>query len=97
MCLTIHNQLTLLHDLLDEQISLKAVSVGEYQQIKKLVQTITKEKEIAKELHAILPEIYSYGIKGERVSSLDEHVTEYESKIRNWMQQIQQTKTSICS
>lgn len=95
MCLTIHNQLTLLYDLLDEHISFKTVSAGEYQQIKKLVQKIINEKEVDKELHAILPEIYSYGIKGERVPSLDDHITDYEPNIRNWMQQIEQTKLSI--
>jgi|SRR5690625_4530014 len=95
MCLTIHNQLTLLHDLLDEQLLLKTVSEGEYQQIKKLVQTIIKDKTVSKELHAILPEIYSYGIKGERVSSLDEHINEHELEIKYWKQQINETKHSI--
>ena len=40
MYLTVHNQLTLLHDLLDEQVKYKTVSMEEYKQIKKLVQTI---------------------------------------------------------
>jgi len=97
MCLTIHNQLTLLHDLLDEQIRLKSVSVNEYKQIKKLVQTMTTNKKIEKELQAILPEIYCYGIKGEQVSSFDDHITDNEQNIQQWLQLIQQTKMNIDS
>lgn len=97
MCLTIQNQLTLLHDLLDEQMTLKSVSVNEYRQIKKLVQTMTTNKAIEEELQAILPEIYCYGIKGEQVSSLDDHIIDNEQNIRTWLQLIQQTKTNICA
>lgn len=97
MCLTIHNQLTLLHDLLDEQIKLKSVSVNEYKQIKKLVQTMTTNKKIEEELQAILPEIYCYGIKGEQVSSFDDHIMDNEQNIQQWLQLIQQTKMNIDS
>jgi|SRR5690625_2262232 len=97
MCLSLHNQLTLLHDLLDEQLTLKSVSIDEYYQIKKLIQAMMKNKTIEHELQAILPEIYNYGIKGELVSSFDDHVKAYEHKIPEWLQLIQQTKTKICS
>lgn len=97
MCLTIHNQLTLLHNLLYEQITLRTDNIEEYYQIKKTIQMIIKNKTIEKELHAILPEIYSYGIEGERVSSFDEHIRAYEHKIPIWLQLIEESKTKICS
>src|SRR5699024_240687 len=40
MILTMHNQLTLLHDLLDEQLLYKSVTEAEYKRIKALVRSI---------------------------------------------------------
>lgn len=92
MYLTVHNQLTLLHDLLDEQVTYKTVSTNEYRQIKKLVQAMIANKEIDNELQTILPEIYYFGIKGEDAYSLQEHITENENNIQKWLHTIKQTK-----
>lgn len=94
--LTVNNQLTLLHDLLDEQRTYSTVSIDEYQQIKKLVKTITANNRIDdKDLHLILPEIYNYGIKGEIVQSLQEHIESNKKNIEKWLNTIKKTKREI--
>lgn len=95
MYLSVHNQLTLLHDLLDEQITYKTVSTNEYKQIKKLVQTMSTNRTIEKELLHILPEIYYYGMKGENASSFAAHILENEQKIKQWLMMINQTKLRL--
>lgn len=92
MYLTVHNQLTLLHDLLDEQVTFKSVSMNEYKQIKKLVQTIISNKDMDSELVTVLPEIYHYGIKGEVAHSFSDHIEENESNIEKWLEAINRTK-----
>ncbi|MBO1003286.1 YtzH-like family protein [Pseudogracilibacillus auburnensis] len=95
MYLTVHNQLTLLHDLLDEQVTFKTVSMNEYRQIKKLVQTMIANKEMDGELLTVLPEIYYYGIKGEIAHSFSDHISENENNIQKWLETINRTKTNI--
>lgn len=95
MYLTVHNQLTLLHDLLDEQVKYKTVSMEEYKQIKKLVQTIITNKDMDSELLTVLPEIYYYGLKGEVAHSFIDHIEEYEPKIEQWLETINRTKLNI--
>ena len=63
MYLTVHNQLTLLHDLLDEQIVYQTVSTNEYRQIKRLIQSMIVNDQIDNNLSAILPEIYYFSIR----------------------------------
>jgi len=95
MYLTVQNQLTLLHDLLDEQVTFKSVSMNEYKQIKKLVQTIIANKDMDQELLTILPEIYYYGIKGEVAQSDTDHIISNENNIQKWLEAINRTKLNI--
>ncbi|HLR72634.1 MAG TPA: YtzH-like family protein [Pseudogracilibacillus sp.] len=95
MYLTVQNQLTLLHDLLDEQMTYKSVSNNEYQQIKKLVRSMIGNKDMDSALLNVLPEIYYYGMKGENAYSLDAHIIDHQEKIQQWLQTIQQTKMNI--
>jgi len=44
MCLTLRNQLTLIHDLLYEQITYNTVHLYEYKQIKKIIQQLMKQQ-----------------------------------------------------
>lgn len=92
MTLTVHNQLTLLHDLLDEHVSHKNGNVAEYQQIKRLVQSLTANHQISNDqLIQLLPEIYNYGLQGEIAQSLSDHITDNKDNIETWKQIIQQT------
>lgn len=95
MYLTVHNQLTLLHDLLDEQVTFKTVSMSEYKQIKRLVQTMIANEEFDSELLTVLPQIYYYGIKGEIAHSFTDHIAENEHNIQKWLQTINRTKENI--
>lgn len=95
MYLTVQNQLTLLHDLLDEQITYKTDTLNEYQQIKRLVQAMITNENMDHELLHILPEIYYFGMKGENAYSLDSHITDHEEKIKDWLQTIQQSKINM--
>lgn len=96
MILTSNNQLTLLHDLLAEQRMEGTGTINEYQQIKRLVQTIFAHQTVANEaLLNILPEIYNYGRKGEIVQSITEHIASNNDSIQHWLQVIKQCKTNI--
>lgn len=93
MTLTIQNQLTLLHDLLDEQITDKSGSIAEYQQIKRLVQTMISKNYITDgQLLNLLPEIYNYGLRGEIAQCLTEHIVSNEENIEIWKNAILETK-----
>jgi len=90
--LTVHNQLTLLHDLLDEHVSHNNGSVAEYQQIKRLVQSLIANNQVSNDqLLQLLPEIYNYGLQGEVVQSLPDHITDNKENIETWKNIIQQT------
>lgn len=92
MTLTVADQLKLLHDLLDEHISHQSGSVSEYQQIKRIVKSLTaKEKITDNQLLQILPEIYNYGLKGENVQNLQEHITMNVTNIEQWKSTIEET------
>lgn len=92
MTLSVNDQLTLLHDLLDEQMIERSASIAEYQQIKRLIQEMMAKNKINdQQLLQLLPEIYNYGRQGEIAQSLPEHITSNEENIENWKQAIQQT------
>ncbi|HLS23621.1 MAG TPA: YtzH-like family protein [Pseudogracilibacillus sp.] len=97
MYLSIQNQLTLLHDLLNDHITYKTVSIDEYKQIKKLVQSIITNRKIEEQLLTILPEIYYYSIKGESAQSLPSHILENEQKIKRWLTMINEVKLHVSS
>lgn len=95
MYLTVHNQLTLLHDFLHDQANFHTVSDEEYRQIKKLIQRMVANKEINHPLLSLLPEIYYYGIKGETAQSFTEHIYENKENISRWLRVINETKLKI--
>lgn len=91
MTLTVADQLSLLHDLLDEQILESSGSVSEYQQIKRLVKTLIAKNNLTDEqMLQLLPEIYHYGLKGEIAQSLSEHIITNKENIETWKNAIQQ-------
>jgi len=95
MYLTVHNQLTLLHDLLDEQTIYRTVSLNEYKQIRRLVKSICMNNHIDERLLSVLPEIYNYGIKGELSQSPLEHAITNKKNIEKWLNTIHLAKEKI--
>lgn len=94
MTLNVNNQLTLLHDILEEHQADCCGDVSEYQQIKRLVKSIMANNSVENDnLLQLLPEIYNYGLQGENVQSLEEHITSNKSSIHNWMSAIQEIST----
>lgn len=92
MTLTVNNQLTLLHDLLDEQNIDCNGSIAEYQQIRRIVKSIIRKNNITDEqLLQLLPEIYNYGRQGEKARNMPEHITANKENINNWISTIQST------
>lgn len=92
MTLTINNQLTLLHDLLDEQNIARNGSTAEYQQIGRIVKSIIGKSNISDEqLLQLLPEIYKYGKQGENAQNALEHIIANKENINNWISAIQAT------
>lgn len=89
MTLTLNNQLKLLYDLLDEHLIYKSGDIAEFTQIKKLVQAIMTSKiEEQTDLLQYLPEIYHYGIEGEKVQCDKEHILSNKNNILLWKKAI---------
>ncbi|MEN1968171.1 YtzH-like family protein [Lentibacillus sp. N15] len=89
MTLTVHDQLMVLHDILGEHTMERSGEVAEYQQIKRLVQSMMAKKRITdKQLLNMLPEIYNYGRQGENAQNSPEHVATNKKNIENWMNAI---------
>jgi len=85
MPLSLNNQLTLLHDLLDEQAIYQTADVDEYKQIKRVVRSLMASGQITnEELLQLLPEIYYYGIQGEQSYNLNELISENEHNLDYW-------------
>lgn len=92
MTLSVHNQLRLLQDLLDEQQLERTGSVAEYQQIKRLVHSILSQNSTTDEqLLQLLPEIYLYGQKGESTRNQPQHIMAYKADIGHWINAIRQS------
>lgn len=89
MTLNAYNQLSLLSDLLSEQAEDCCGSVAEYQQIKRLVQSLMANDAVNNQnLMQILPDIYNYGRQGEIAQNLEQHITTNQTNINTWLQHI---------
>lgn len=97
MYLNIHNQLTLLHDLLHEQLIYSTDNSQDYKQMKKLIQTMITHRQVNQELLAVLPEIYYYCLKGEHAHSYSTHIHDHKQKIQYWLQLINRSKLNRSS
>lgn len=92
MCLTYHNQLQLLHDLLDEHLTYQSAYMYEYEQLKKLIQSIMNNQLIDERLQTILPEIYAYSFHGVHTHVDKEYIQIHEDRIKQWLSVILLTK-----
>src|SRR5699024_6586838 len=92
MILTMHNQLTLLHDLVDEQLLYKSVTEAEYKRIKTLIRSIISHQHNGHHYSRLHAELYYYSIKGQHAHSFIDHITENEANIKKWLQAINQIK-----
>lgn len=96
MSLSLNNQLTLLHDLLDEQMIYQTGNINEYKQIKRIVKSIVASNQITNEqLLALLPEIYYYGIQGEHAQNMNELIVDYGDSIDHWKTIITETSLDL--
>src|SRR5699024_9517751 len=92
MILTMHNQLKLLHDLLDEQLLYKYVTEAEYKRIKALVRSIIAHQHNDYHITILLLGVYYYSIKEKNAHSFIDQITENEANIKKWLQAINQIK-----
>lgn len=83
--LTVNDQLMVLSDILTEQSDELSGEIAEYEQIKRIVQTLRAKESIADEqLLALLPEIYNFGLQGEQAQNVAEHITTNKSNMETW-------------
>ncbi|HLR08443.1 MAG TPA: YtzH-like family protein [Bacillota bacterium] len=94
MTLSVSHQLQLLSDILSEQTADIDGSISEYQQIKRLIQSMMANNRITDEqLLQLLPEIYHYGLQGEAAQNIEEHITTNKDNINDWLKAIQNATT----
>jgi len=92
MPLNINNQLTLLHDILDEQTEDCCGSVAEYQQMNRLIKSMMANNSITSEdLKEMLPAIYDYCKQGENTKNAEEHITANKQSLKQWIGTIRNT------
>lgn len=90
--LTSNDQLMVLHDILTEQSEECCGDIAEYKQIKRIIQALMAKDSITDEqLLTLLPEIYNYGLQGEQVQNLEEHITTNKSNIETWTSYLNQS------
>lgn len=90
--LTVNDQLMVLHDILTEQSEEGSGDIAEYEQIKRIIQSLMAKDSITNaQLLALLPEIYNYGLQGEQAQNVEEHITTNKSNIENWASSLNQS------
>lgn len=95
MCLTYTNQLQLLHDLLDEHLTYQSAYMYEYEQLKKLIQSIMNHEMIDEPLQTILPEIYAYSFHGVHTHVDKQYIQVHEHRMKQWLTIILSTKEKL--
>lgn len=95
MCLTFSNQLQLLHDLLEEHITYQSAYMYEYEQLKKLIQSLMNKDAVDSQLHTILPEIYAYSFHGVHTHVDKQYIQVHENRIKQWLSIIVVAKEQI--
>src|SRR5699024_2829674 len=99
MTLSVSHQLQLLSDILSEQTADIDGSISEYQQIKRLIQSMMANNRITDEqLLQLLPEIYHYRLQGDAAQNIDKHINTNQDKknknnINDWLKAIQNATT----
>lgn len=96
MDVLVRDQLNKLYQLLASHQVNHTATISDYQQIKRIVQSLTANEQIHHEqLSTIFPEIYHYGLQGESVPNLKEHIeTNYDS-IEKWMETIDTARFTL--
>ncbi|UOQ86334.1 YtzH-like family protein [Gracilibacillus salinarum] len=89
MSLTINNQLDLLHDILSLHAEECCGSTSECEQISRIINSLQQNPSLPKnDLSQILDGINQYGSQGANSANLDDHITSYQSDIKQWLQVI---------
>ena len=90
MPLQLSDQLQLLRDLLQDHLEECSCTVSEMEQIERLVKTLMLNHEVHPEIKAILDEVYYYGQKGKYSGDPEEHITNHQDQLSNWVESIEQ-------
>ncbi|HEX6594665.1 MAG TPA: YtzH-like family protein [Bacillota bacterium] len=90
MSLNVNDQLTLLFDLLDDHYEGCCTSVAEYEQIKRIVQHVTRHSQVPDEIASVLADIYNYGHEGESSLNIQQYTSARKQDINKWKHSIQQ-------
>ncbi|MDY0397013.1 YtzH-like family protein [Virgibacillus halophilus] len=95
MTIKINQQLELLHDILEEHHSQAQATAHEYQQIRRLIDSIqTNQQLLHSQLSASLPQIYEYCTQGEAAQSQQSHIDANKENIDSWLKHIEQSNSS---
>ncbi len=84
------DQLNLLKDILERQLSGSRGSVSECEQIERLVKSLLANHVLDQRTKDILTDIYEYGQKGKYTQKLDEHIENHQDQLVQWVNEIGQ-------
>lgn len=89
MSLNLNNKLQLLHDLLSLHAEDCNGSTSECEQITRIIQSIQHDPHIRNTgLFQHLNSMKQYSVHGASASSLDEHISQYQPQMEEWLQAI---------
>jgi hypothetical protein len=90
MPLNYHDQVNLLKDILNNHQADCCGSVAECEQLERLVKSLMVNNDIHGNVKSILQEIYQYSQTGVQTHDLDDHITNNQDQLAQWVNNIDQ-------
>lgn len=90
MPLNSQDQVNLLKDILNNHQTDCCGSVAECEQLERLVKSLMVNNDIQDNVKSILQEIYTYSQTGVYSSDLDNHITNNQTQLAQWVNEIDQ-------
>ncbi|MET3697219.1 YtzH-like protein [Bacillus oleivorans] len=82
------DQINLLKDILSNHTADCCGSVTECEQVERLVKSLMAQHNLDGNVIALLEEIYNYSQEGIQSSNLDSHITTYQPKLTQWVEEM---------
>lgn len=88
MPLDLHNQISVLMDILSNQQTDCCGTVAECEQLERLVKSMLNNENLSSEAKNVLMDVYQYSQNGKNTQHLDEHILSHQQEISQWINDI---------
>ncbi|KAA0549047.1 hypothetical protein FZW96_03800 [Bacillus sp. BGMRC 2118] len=90
MPLDLHNQISVLMDILSNQQTDCCGTVAECEQLERLVKSMLTNEHLSSEAKNVLMDVYQYSQNGKYSAHLDDHILSHQQDISRWIDDIHQ-------